>query len=177
MREKHHGHHHEEDERFEMKHGRRGRGRGGQFFESGELSLLILYLIQDTPRHGYEIMKLIENELSGAFSPSPGVVYPTLTMLEEMGFAQVATEGARKLYSITDGGQAELTESKAAVESLLERMKHASHHMARERPPQLIRAMENLRMVLRMRGGQLTQDQLNSVIDIIDGAAKQIERL
>lgn len=157
--------------------GPRGRGRPGQYFESGELSLLILHLISATPRHGYELMKLIENELSGAFAPSPGVIYPTLMMLEEMGFAAVTSDGARKLYSITKSGKKELANNKTALNRLLARMKEIGQCAVRQRPAQLVRAMDNLRMVLRMRGGKLSQEELHKAVDIIDAAAKQIERL
>jgi len=120
---------------------------------------------------------MIESLLSGAHAPSPGIVYPTLTLLEEMGLAAVKADGTRKSYAITEEGKRELKANRAQTESILLRMKRAGEQHAYERPPQIVRAMENLKLVLRMRGGQWTTEQLAGVTDIIDNAAKQIERL
>jgi len=166
-------------------HGRRERGEPprhwgggpGRFFDSGDLRYVILHLISDTPRHGYEIIKLIESRMSGAHSPSPGIVYPTLTLLEEMGLAAVTVEGPRKLYTITDEGKRELEANRAATEAILQRIQQAGERHARDWPGPIMRSMENLKMVLRMRGGQWSSEQLAAVTDLIDNAAKQIERL
>lgn len=155
--------------------GRRGTG-AGRFFESGALRFVILSLIAEAPRHGYEIMKLIEERLDGAYAPSPGVVYPMLTMMEEMGQATVQVDGTRKLYAITEEGTRVLTENKAVTEAIFERMRAASagHHAGRA--PKIMRATENLRMVLQMKAGALTEEQVGKVTDILDAAAKEIER-
>ena len=86
-------------------------------FGSGDLRYVILQLISEKPSHGYEIIKSIQDRLGGMYAPSPGVVYPMLTMLEEMGHATVVTEGARKLYTITEEGSKALAENKAVVEA------------------------------------------------------------
>lgn len=171
-------------------HGRHGHapdrhfGRGphesggpGRFFDSGNLRYVILHLISDAPRHGYEIIKLIEGRTSGAHAPSPGVVYPTLTLLEEMGLAAVTVEGTRKLYAITDEGRRELEAHRDVAEAILERMQQAGERHARDRSGPIVRAMENLKMVLRMRAGQWSPEQLAAVTDVIDDAARRIERL
>ena len=137
---------------------------------------MILGLIAETPRHGYEIIKEIEERLGGAYAPSPGVVYPMLTMLEEMGQATVQVDGTRKLYAITDEGRRVLAENKAVTDAIFERMRAAGATQQTERTPQILRAIENLRMVLRMKAGSLTAEQVNKVTDILDGAAKEIER-
>ncbi len=137
---------------------------------------MILSLIAETPRHGYEIIKEIEERLGGAYAPSPGVVYPMLTMLEEMGQATVEVEGTRKLYAITDEGRRVLTENKAVTDAIFERMHAAGVHQQMERRPQIGRAIENLRVVLRMKSGSLTPEQVDKVTDILDAAAKEIER-
>lgn len=155
----------------------RRRGRASQFFESGDLLILLLHFISETPRHGYEIIKLIEAELSGLYAPSPGTIYPALTMLEEMGFANVTAEGARKLYTITDAGLAELESNRVRLDAALERLRNIGQTNARERPTPILRAMENLKLVLRMRSDSLTQKQIIEISDIIDAAGKQIERL
>ena len=119
----------------------------------------------------------IRAELSGLYAPSPGTIYPALTMLEEMGFANVTAEGARKLYTITDAGLAELESNRVRLDAALERLRNIGQTNARERPTPILRAMENLKLVLRMRSDSLTQKQIIEISDIIDAAAKQIERL
>lgn len=180
------GEHHQRQERFcgnfgGFGHGRpgfRGRWRGeGRMFGSGDLRYVILQLISEKPSYGYEIMKSIQERLGGNYAPSPGVVYPMLTMLEEMGYASVATEGTRKLYSITEEGAKALAENKAIVDALFARIENLRAHYAAQRPQQIERAVENLRMALRMKMGSLTTEQINAVTDIIDNAAKQIERI
>src|SRR5690606_1071732 len=84
-----------------------GRGRGGRVFDHGDLRLVILALIAEKPRYGYEVIKAIEEQLGGAYSPSPGVVYPTLILLGETGLATVSeAEGNKKLYAVTAAGEA-----------------------------------------------------------------------
>src|SRR5712691_1530926 len=105
-------------------HGGRRRSRGGgrrhgRVFDHGDLRFVILQLIAESPRHGYEIIKAIEDKLGGAYSPSPGVVYPTLTLLEELGYATLsASEGSKKLYSITQEGVAYLDSNRETVAAI-----------------------------------------------------------
>src|SRR6202020_1345913 len=92
-----------------MEGGMGGRGFGmGRKLASGDLQLLILDLLAEKPRHGYEIIKALEERSKGFYVPSPGMVYPALTYLEEIGHATVETEGTRKLYQLTDLGRAYL---------------------------------------------------------------------
>ena len=154
--------------------GRRGGG-AGRFFESGALRFVILSLIAEAPRHGYEIIKLIEERLGGAYAPSPGIVYPMLTMLEEMGQATVQVDGTRKLYAITEEGSRVLADNKDLVDAITERMKTAGAGQHAGRSPQIMRAVENLRMALRMKAGSLTEDQVHKVTDILD-AGRQTDR-
>lgn len=156
-----------------------GRGFGDRIFDSGELRYVILQLIAEKPRHGYELMKAIEDRLNGAYSPSPGLIYPTLTLLEEMGYATVSTsEGNKKLYTITAEGRAKLEENKAAVDAVFERMDKAGAEFGRGRAPQIMRAIENFRYALRLKTSQgaLTPEQVQKVADAIDAAAKAIEQ-
>jgi len=162
----------------EGRRGFRGRWGGGmRMFGAGDLRYVILQLISEKPSHGYEIIKSIEERLGGTYAPSPGVVYPMLTMLEEMGHASVVQEGSRKLYAITEEGKKALAENQAMVDALFARMDHTRNEYARQRPLQIERAVENLRMTLRMKLGSLTTEQINQVTDIIDAAAKQVERV
>jgi DNA-binding PadR family transcriptional regulator len=134
-----HRHHHEHP--FFEERGRHGffggRGRhfdrmGGGFMgpgmraakmlASGDLRLIILALLSEKPRHGYEIIKAIEEHSSGIYSPSPGMVYPALTYLEELGYAASESEGTKKLYKITEAGTAYLNENRPGVEETLEQL-------------------------------------------------------
>jgi DNA-binding PadR family transcriptional regulator len=146
-------------------------------FAGGDLRYVILQLISEKPSHGYEIIKSIQERLGGTYAPSPGIVYPMLTMLEEMGHASAVTEGTRKLYTITEEGAKALAENKAAVDALFARMDHIKAQYANQRTQQIERAVENLRMALRMKMGSLTTEQIHAITDIIDAAAKQIERV
>ena len=99
------------------------RGRGGRMFEQGDLKLVILRLLEEKPRHGYEIIKELETRSAGAYSPSPGTVYPTLTMLEDLGYARaVPEEGGKKIYEITDEGKKHLAENSTSVDDIFERI-------------------------------------------------------
>jgi DNA-binding PadR family transcriptional regulator len=160
-------------------YGRGGRGGLGRFFAHGDLRLVILHLIAEKPRHGYEVIKAIEERVAGAYSPSPGVIYPTLTLLEELGYVTVsAGEGAKKLHTITDEGRAYLDANRAAVDALLARMDEAGRVHGGGPAPQVVRAMENLRLALRLRlaRGPLTDAQANAVAAALDAAAGSVER-
>jgi DNA-binding PadR family transcriptional regulator len=99
----------------------------------GDLRLIALKLLEEQPRHGYDIIRALEERSSGFYSPSPGVVYPTLTYLEEAGYATSATEGNKKVFSITDEGRAHLAENRVAVEHVLDHLERFGHKMARAR--------------------------------------------
>ena len=160
-------------------HRRGGRSGLGRFFAHGDLRLVILHLIAEKPRHGYEIIKAIEDQVGGAYSPSPGVIYPTLTMLEELGHVTVtAGDGGKKLHAITAEGQAYLDAYRPAVDALLARMAEASRTYGGGPAPQILRAMENLKLALRLRlaRGPLSEEEVNAVAAAIDAAATGVER-
>lgn len=145
-----HGHPHRggHDRRF----ARGGRFGLGRFFAHGDLRLVILRLVAEKPRHGYELIKAIEGRAGGAHSPSPGVIYPTLTLLEELGYVAVGEGGGgKKLHEITAEGRAFLEANRPAVEALLARMDEAGRAHGGGPAPQVVRAMENLRLALRLR--------------------------
>ncbi len=157
-----------------------GRGRLGRMFEHGDLRTVILRLIAQKPRHGYEIIKAIEEELGGAYTPSPGVIYPTLTMLEEMGYTTAATtDGNKKLHTITPEGEAWLAANRGVVDAILARIKEIRAAHGGGPSPQILRAMENLKLALRMRlsRGPLTEEQIRQVTACLDAAATDIERI
>jgi len=163
--------------------GRGGRGggpRGGRVFDQGDLKYVILQLLAEKPRHGYEIIKAIEDRVAGAYSPSPGVIYPTLTLLEELGYVMVsaAGEGARKLHAITAQGRAFLEANRPTLDALLARMDEASRAYGDGPAPQVLRAVENLKLAVRMRlaRGPLSEEQANAVAAALDIAATSVER-
>lgn len=164
---------------FGGRHHMRGGWRGGRVFDHGDLRFLILQLIAEKPRHGYELIKAIEEQLGGSYSPSPGVIYPTLTMLEELGYATVsASEGGKKRYAVTPEGSAFLDANRPAVDAVLARMKEVGAAFRGGPAPQILRAMENLRLALRMRlaRGPLSEEQVQAITTALDAAATQVER-
>jgi len=122
-------------------HGGRGGGRGGpgdvfragRMLADGDLKLIALSLLAEAPRHGYDIIKALEERTSGIYSPSPGVVYPTLTFLEEAGYAVSSSEGNKKVFSITEAGRAHLEENREAIDGVLEHLERFGRKMAKAR--------------------------------------------
>lgn len=104
--------------------GPRGRHRrAGRIFEQGDLKYVILKLLEEKPRHGYEVIKELEDRFGGAYSPSPGTVYPTLTMLEDLGYAKASTDDSgRRIYTITPEGTAYLAEHSTTVDTIFDRI-------------------------------------------------------
>ena len=184
----HGGGHHHGGERHRGRHGgfggpmghERGFGGGGRerHFDNGELRFVILQLIADKPSYGYEIIKAIEERLSGGYAPSPGVVYPTLTLLEEEGFATVTSaEGNKKLYAATDQGKEYLKANRVILKAIFGRMQEAGKAFGRGRSPQIKRAIMNLKLALKMRmeQGDLNTDQVSKIAEAIDAAARAID--
>ncbi|MFL9842275.1 PadR family transcriptional regulator [Sphingomonas sp. ST-64] len=149
-------------------------------FAGDELRLVLLKLIEESPRHGYDLIREIEERTGGAYAPSPGVVYPTLTMLADMDLiAEQKSDDAKKVFEITDGGRVHLTERDEEVAALMERLESIGAMRSRSHGSPVRRAMGNLRSVLqhRLGDGEVTQDTLHAVAEIIDAAARKIERL
>ena len=157
-------------------------GRSGsrrRMFDQGGLRLVLLKLIADKPRHGYDLIRAIEERTGGAYAPSPGVVYPTLTLLDEMDhIREQQTEGARKLFAITPEGAAHLEANVEEVAAVLAKLDALGAERERSDSVPLRRAMHNLRSVLqnRMEVG-LDQDRIHEAVALIDEAARKIERL
>ena len=104
--------------------------RVAKMLASGDLQLIILALLSEKPRHGYEIIKQVKEHSSGTYSPSPGMVYPALTYLEEMGYAASESEGNKKLYRITETGTEHLSENRASVEETLDQLARFGRKLA-----------------------------------------------
>ncbi len=161
--------------------GRRGGGRGrGRMFAGGELRLVLLKLIGDETRHGYELIKAIEELTGGNYAPSPGVVYPTLSLLLDEGMIEErADDSPRKAFAITSEGEVELSERSVEAEALIARLVALNEQDDARRAPPIARAVGNLFTALRDRatGGELDRDTIHAVAEILDEAARKIERL
>jgi DNA-binding PadR family transcriptional regulator len=158
-------------------HHRRHGGRR-RVFDHGDLRFILLSMIAARPAHGYDLIKALEDRMGGGYSPSPGVIYPTLTMLEEQGFARITPEDGKKLYQATQEGEAFLKANQASVDAIQARI----DGIARERnvvpDPRIIRAIENLKVALRLRlaGGPIPDEQIRAIAAAIDAAATQAEQ-
>jgi DNA-binding PadR family transcriptional regulator len=149
-------------------------------FEPGELRLVLLKLIADQPRHGYDLIRAIEEMTHGTYAPSPGVVYPTLTMLQDMGHIdEVKGEGSRKAFAATDEGRAYLAERAEEVEALLARLEDMGTDQRKAGGAPIKRAVGNLLSALwhRVTREEVTEQTLHEVAAILDEAAQKIERL
>jgi DNA-binding PadR family transcriptional regulator len=162
---------------FEFGFGR-GHGRGERPLEQGDLRWLVLDLIATQPRHGYEIIKAIEDEFGGHYTPSPGAVYPTLTYLDETGLIASESQGNKKLYRITEEGLAARESNAKTIEAMRARMGEARERFGGPPAPEMMRAMENLRAAIRVRlsKGELSPEAVASITTILDRAATEIER-
>ena len=158
---------------------RRGR-RTRRMFESGELRLVLLKLIADEPRHGYDLIRAIEELTGGEYAPSPGVVYPTLTLLQDMGLIDEAPgEGPRKSFQATDDGRAHLDERSDEVEALFERLQDLKPRSENMAGPAIGRAVKNLMTALghRLKAEGFDEELFLEVAGILDEAAQKIERV
>jgi DNA-binding PadR family transcriptional regulator len=159
-----------------------GRGRGGgrrRLFDGSELRLILLTLIGEQPRHGYDLIRAIEERSGGAYAPSPGVVYPTITMLEDMSLiAEQAAEGSKRLFAITEAGKLEIGEKAEEIEALFARLEALGQERSNSDRAPIRRAMMNLAMALRSRMSQGGSDDLaHDIAALLDETARKIERL
>jgi DNA-binding PadR family transcriptional regulator len=190
-----HGHHGHGARRHEQGFGGRGRhgfdrfgGRGwGGFerggrerlFDPGDLKIVILKLLSEQPSYGYQLMKTMEERLAGGYTPSAGVIYPTLTMLEEEGLASATVENNKKVYSVTNEGKTFLQAKEARAEELFKRIDQAGKNFERGRAPELMRAFEDLGHAVRARCSRnnVTPKLLQEIAKVIHGAAKAVDAL
>lgn len=184
----HRHHHHMGDHIRRGRHGWGGRmglhearegrrGRGGRFFGHGDLRFVLLALLEEQPRHGYDLIRELEERTGGAYRPSPGVVYPTLALLEDESFIrQVDGEAGRKHFEITPEGKAELDRNREGVQAVFARIEEASKSAGPGRP-RIARAMVNLGMALKNRMGRpVTPEDVDRIVGMIDDTASAIER-
>src|SRR5471030_70396 len=177
-----HGDRHERGERGEGRRGGRGEGRHGErvqrLFEHGDLRRVLLALVAKKPSHGYELIKAIEEASSGLYVPSPGVIYPTLTLLEEQDFLEaVATGNGRKSYQLTEAGKTELAQHQDAVDVIFARLAGATRPKENNLAEGIHETMHRLKHALRgnMMRDDLTPEQVLRVSAILQQAAESIE--
>jgi len=163
--------------------------RAGRMLAQGDLRLIALALIAEQPRYGYEIIKLLEEKTAGWYSPSPGIVYPTLTYLEEAGYVTAASEGAKKLYTITEEGRAYLATNRELADVVLDRLaalgervnrwRRAARGEEREQRralPQLVEAtLQHLRETIGKRLDN-DPDAEARLVEILARAAAELQR-
>ncbi len=165
-----------------------GGGRGGnrhrrgrkRMFESGELRLVLLKLIAEEPRHGYDLIRAIEDMTGGEYAPSPGIVYPTLTLLQDMGLVEEAEgEGSRKPFQITSDGRDYLDERSDEADELLDRLRELAPEESHEAGPAIGRAVKNLMTAMTQRISRQGFDEelFHEIAAILDDAAQRIERV
>ena len=158
----------------------RGR-RGSRMFDQGDLKIVILQLLEEKPRHGYDIIKALEEKSGGGYSPSPGTVYPTLSLLEEMDYAKATLEeSGKKVYAITDEGRKYLADNRSTADDVLERLVQFGESLFGGRPMiQAHEAMGSLgrayaRIVMR---GTNTPEQVAKVAEILRRAAAELDAI
>jgi DNA-binding PadR family transcriptional regulator len=152
-------------------------GRGARFSEQGDLKYVILRLLEEKPRHGYDIIKELENRFGGSYAPSPGTVYPTLTMLEDMGFARVVPEdGGKKIYEITDEGRKHLAEHSSTVDDIFARIAKFVEGFADAPMMEVNQAFRDLAgATYKTATSQISdKEKLASIRDILRSAVEQI---
>jgi DNA-binding PadR family transcriptional regulator len=149
-----------------------------RLFDHGDLRFILLSMIATRPAHGYDLIKALEERMGGGYSPSPGVIYPTLTMLEEQGFAGITPEDGKKLYHATDEGLAFLKANQASVDAIQARIDRIARDRSVAPDPRILRAIENLKTALRLRlaGGLIPDEQVRAIAAAIDAAAATAEQ-
>ncbi len=148
-----------------------------RFFERGDLKYVILDLVKEKPRHGYEIIRALEERFGGLYAPSPGAVYPTLQMLEDMGYLAATEQEAKKVYSITDEGRKFLDERRNVMDDIRDRMSHWWGSDLRHEVQDMMRELADLArpFARRMRRGGLDAEKLRRVREVISRARREIE--
>jgi DNA-binding PadR family transcriptional regulator len=171
----HFGEHGEGRDGFEKRPGRERGGRGPRVFAPGDLKLLLLALIADQPCHGYDLIRQIEGMFDGAYSPSPGVIYPTLTFLEESELILGDAAAGKKRYAVTEAGQQSLAEQAVALDGVKMRIDVSKRSLrGHDRPPEIHEAVHNLRHALQLHHGRWNPEEIARVRDLLNDTARAI---
>jgi DNA-binding PadR family transcriptional regulator len=171
----HHRDHGDDRDGFEKRPGRERGGRGPRVFAPGDLKLLLPALIAEQPCHGYDLIRRIETLFDGAYSPSPGVIYPTLTFLEESELIAGDAEGGKKRYTITDAGRLFISEQTVALDGIRLRMEVSKRSLrGHDRPPEIHEAVHNLRHALHSHHGRWSPEEIVRVAALLNSTAQAI---
>ena len=154
-----------------------GRRRRRQWFESGDMKYVILKLLQDKPRHGYEVMKELEERMHGCYSPSPGTVYPTLQWLEDEGLVTARDVDGKKVYEVTDAGRQFLQEHRDVVDDIFERVREAVDRVAGGGMVDVNRALGRVVKAVYRAGWKVDEAARKRVAELLAKAAEEIEGL
>ena len=155
-------------------------GRAARFFEQGDLKYVILRLLDEKPRHGYDIIKELETRVGGAYAPSPGTVYPTLTMLEDLGYARaVPEEGGKKIYEITDEGRKHLAEHSSTVDDIFQRIARFVEGFTDTPMTELNQSFQRLAKATYRTATSHIRDKetIEKIRDVIRRAAEEVEAI
>lgn len=155
-------------------HGQRGR-RGPRMFDAGMLRYVVLNHIAAQPRHGYDLIKLLQEQSGGMYTPSPGMIYPMLSLLEDAGYVSAVANGNKKLYAITEQGRAFLQQNHALVTAIEERIA-ARHAVGAGLLRQRMQALRDA-VCVRARGQDLSPTQLRQIEAVLDRALAEIQAL
>lgn len=154
----------------------RGRGRGARPLGHGDLRLLMLSFIAEQPRHGYELIRLIEALFHGAYTPSPGAIYPTLSQLEDMGLIAATQEEGRKRYAITEEGREHVAAAREEIDAALSRTHRSARDVAKAQIPAPVReALRRIKRGLISRHGRWSDDEIARVAALLDAAADAMD--
>lgn len=156
-----------------------GHRRGKRPLGHGDLGLLILSLIQETPRHGYDLITQIETRTGGAYKPSPGVMYPALEVLQDIGHAEVVLEGTKKTYRITDDGQATLTDKSDDLEKITTRLEHLASPEKAPETSTVRSAVQRLHHAVKsqMSAEAVSPENRDAILVILEEARQKIAAL
>jgi len=155
--------------------GGRGGGRGRRMFGPGDLRLVLLALIEQEPRHGYDLIKAIETAFGGGYAPSPGVVYPNLSLLSDEGLIAGVEAGGKQVFSVTEAGQAWLDENRTAVDGVMQRMVLAARMVSGEQAPEVVReALHTLRQAIVTKPGDWSDPETARVVESLMKAVREI---
>ena len=151
------------------------RERGPRVFAPGDLKLLLLAMLAEQPGHGYDLIRQIEHLFDGNYSPSPGVIYPTLNFLEEAELISGQVQGSKRLYVITEAGRRSLTDQAIALDGVRMRIEVSKRALrGHDRPPEIHEAVGNLRHALHMHNGRWNREEIDRVRDLLNETAKAI---
>ncbi|MDD5399030.1 MAG: PadR family transcriptional regulator [Dehalococcoidia bacterium] len=153
------------------------RERHSRFFEKGDLKYVILDLLKDKPAHGYEIIRALEDRFYGFYSPSAGSVYPTLQLLEDMGYVKSSEQDGKRVYTITDSGKEFLKEKGETMDKIRAHMHEWCKGGSHQEMHEIMREMGHLGRSIMRKARRMDEEKLSRIREIINRAEREIEAL